>query len=157
MPQPPSIFVQRLLRWRFLFVINLLLIIFLGMTLGREFLRTREIRNEIASLQAQANQLAARNISLSELQTAVQTESFIEREARLKLGLKKPGEEVVVVKEIGKEGEGTRSEAQTENETDPLGLVLDAQTDQPRVANVTKWWYYFFDKSHYNALLSYDN
>lgn len=157
MPQPRSTFVQRIVKWRFFFVLNLLLVVFLGMTLGREFFRTREIQNEISELQAQADSLAARNIALSELQTAVQTESFIEREARLKLGMKKPGEEVVVIQgkaEGTTEGTGT---SVAENETDPLGLVLATQGDQPRTANVTKWWYYFFNKSSFNALLSYEN
>lgn len=125
------------------------------MTLGREFFRTREIQKEISALQAQADGLAARNIALSELQTAVQTESFIEREARLKLGMKKPGEKVVVVQEkMGDEGV-VNSEGGTPNETDPLNLVLQSQDGQTRVANSSKWWYYFFDKPRYNALLSY--
>ncbi|MBM5789967.1 hypothetical protein FJZ23_02695, partial [Candidatus Parcubacteria bacterium] len=107
----------------------------------------RDIRREIAALQSQADALAARNIALSELQTAVQTQSFIEREARLKLGLKKPGEEVVVVQE-GESGEGIGSDQQD----DPLGLVLDAQSAKEPVANATKWWYYFFNKNAYRAL-----
>jgi hypothetical protein len=35
--------------------------------------------------------------------------------------------------------------------------VLDVQEDRPRVANATKWWYYFFDKSTFRALLNYEN
>ncbi len=155
MPQPRTTFVQRIVKWRFFFVVNLLLVVFLGMTLGREFFRTREIQNEINELQAQADSLATRNIALSELQTAVQTESFIEREARLKLGMKKPGEKVVVVQEVEKGQTGQKGENQ--DVSDPLGLVLDTQESQPRIANATKWWYYFFDKTAFNALLSYEN
>lgn len=150
MPQPRTPFVQRLIRWRFLFAINLLLVSFLGWTLGREYLQNREIRNEIAELQTQADALAARNIQLGELQTAVQTQSFIEREARLKLGMKKPGEAVVVIQEgeIGQKGQI----GEKEKNEDPLGLVLDGETTAPQVANATKWWYYFFDKTALRAL-----
>lgn len=147
MPQSRTPFLQRLIRWRPLIAIVFLLAAFLGWTLGREYLQTRDIRREIAALQSQADALAARNIALSELQTAVQTQSFIEREARLKLGLKKPGEEVVVVQE-GESGEGIGSDQQD----DPLGLVLDAQSAKEPVANATKWWYYFFNKNAYRAL-----
>jgi cell division protein FtsB len=155
MPQARRTFIQRVIKWRFFFVVNLLLIIFLGMTLGREFFRTREIQNEINELQAQADSLSARNIMLSELQIAVQTESFIEREARLKLGMKKPGEEVVVVKDG--EVEQKVAEGSSEGSEDPLGLALWLQEDQPRVANATKWWYYFFNKSAFRVLLTYDD
>lgn len=150
MPQPRTVFLQRLIRWRFLIAINLVLIVFLGWTLGREYVQNREIRREIVDLQEQADALASRNIQLSELQTAVQTQSFIEREARLKLGMKKPGEEVVVIKE-GQTGETGQTGGQKADE-DPLGLVLDGETAAPQIANATKWWYYFFDKREYSAL-----
>lgn len=155
MPNPPSTFFSRLIRWRWLFVLNVLLVGFLGMTLGREYLRTREIQKEISELQAQADALATRNIQLGELQTAVQTQSFIEREARLKLGMKKPGEGVVVIQE-GEIGEKGQIGQKGENEIteDPLGLVLDAENSTPQVANSTKWWYYFFDKSSYTSYAS---
>ena len=130
--------------------------LFLGFTLGRELLKSREIQKEIAQLQAQADTLAARNIKLSELETAVQTQSFIEREARLKLGMKKFGEEVVVIQERGEEG-GASVEWEEETNGDPLGLILDAKTQAPSVANSTKWWYYFFNKKAYDELAHYES
>ncbi len=144
-------FISRLIQWRFLVVVNVLIIVFLGLTFGREYFRSREIQSEINKLQTQADTLVARNIALSELQTAIQTESFIEREARLKLGMKKPGEEVVVVKEAM---EVTEASEVTEkgNEADPLNLVLDNKTEQTRIANSTKWWYYFFDKKAFEGI-----
>lgn len=145
-----SLFISKLIRWRFLIVVNFLLIVFLGLTLGREFFRAREIQSEINQLQAQANSLAAKNISLTQFQTAMQTESFIEREARLKLGMKKPGEEVVVIREevAGQEKteEDKGGQEKTVNGNDPLDLVLDNQS-KIQIANPTKWWYYFFGEN----------
>lgn len=141
-----SSLVLRLVQWRFLIVINFVLIVFLALTLGREFFRSREIQSEINQLQAQADALAARNISLSELQTAMQTESFIEREARLKLGMKKPGEEVVVIQE---KKETMEEKEEMKNAADPLNLVLNNENEKIQIANPTKWWYYFFDKKSY--------
>jgi len=144
-------FISRLIRWRFLVVVNVVIIVFLGLTFGREFFRSREIQSEISKLQSQADTLASRNIALSELQTAIQTESFIEREARLKLGMKKPGEEVVVIQE----GNGEESQDGQEDKTDPLNLVLDDQSEPTRIANSTKWWYYFFDKKTFDGISKY--
>jgi len=146
-------FILRLIRWRFLIVVNVVIIVFLGLTFGREYFRSREIQSEISKLQTQADTLAARNIALSELQTAIQTESFIEREARLKLGMKKPGEEVVVIQE-GKVEEGIEDLDGPEVKSDPLDLVLDDQAGQLRIANSTKWWYYFFDKKSFDLISS---
>lgn len=153
MPSPRGTFFDRLIRWRLLLVVNLLVVAFLGVSLSREVVRSRAIGAEIAQLQAQADELAAQNIDLSELRTAMQTESYIEREARLKLGLKKSGETVVVVQD----GQGTgMGEGQTGDASDPLDLVLDDQETAVAVANPTKWWYYFFDKNSFNALIGYE-
>lgn len=150
MPAPKSSFVQRLIRWRFLLVINLFVIVLVGMSLGREVVRSRSIGEEISSLQAEAEALAARNIEISEIKSAMQTESYIEREARLKLGMKKPGETVVVIQE-----EAATREGDIVDPADPLGLIITETTDTS-VANPTRWWYYFFNKSHYNALSKYE-
>lgn len=152
MPSPRGTFFERLIRWRLLLVVNLLVVVFLGFSLSREVVRTRTIGAEIAQLQAQADELAAQNIDLSELRTAMQTESYIEREARLKLGMKKPGETVVVVQEEGTSAIGE----ETGDANDPLDLVLDDQMTTVVVANPTKWWYYFFDKNTFNVLSDYE-
>ena len=152
MPTPRGTFFERLIRWRLLLVVNLLVIVFLGLALSREVVRSRSINAQIAQLQAQADELAAQNIDLSQLRTAMQTESYIEREARLKLGMKKPGETVVVVQE----GTGAdRRVGEIADARDPLDLVLDGQ-EKIAVANPMKWWYYFFDKHVFNELASYD-
>jgi len=152
MPVSRGTFVQRLIRWRFLFIVNLLIIVFLAISLSREVIRTRAISAEIADLQAQADELAAQNIDLSQLKTAMQTESYIEREARLKLGLKKPGETVVVIQD---DSQGVEL-VQGADGTDPLGLIANGESVSMSVANPTKWWYYFFDKNAFNTLSDYE-
>lgn len=153
---PP--FIQRLIRWRFLIVVNLLIVIFLALSLGRNVVRSRAIDAEIDALQGQADELSTSNQEMLNLQTARQTESFIEREARLKLGLKKPGETVVVIQDTQSQN---LSEESTADPTDPLGYVIDESTGHVplsgnSLANPLKWWYYFFDKSTYDSLLDYE-
>lgn len=152
MPLPKGTFVERLIRWRLLLVVNVLVIAFLGVSLSREIVRSRAIGSEIEMLQAQADSLLANNIDLSELKTAMQTESYIEREARLKLGMKKPGETVVVIQD---EASLNAQEAGSDP-NDPLDYVLEDEGTDVAVANPQKWWYYFFDKQAFNALAEYD-
>lgn len=145
---------SRLFRWRFFFIINAVLILLLGFTLGREFFRARIIQKEIDALQAQADRLATRNSSLTELQTAIQTQSFIEREARLKLGMKKPGEEVVIIQE--KKNPSADYSFSPVDSSDPLGLVLADEGSSLQISNPTKWWYYFFNYSFFKTISYYD-
>jgi len=147
-------FLKKLFQWRLFFVVNVLLILFLGVTLGRDYLKTHEIQKEINDLQAEAGSLQAKNLSMSELQTAIQTESYIEREARLKLGMKKPGENVVIFTSSPTPQPTETSE--DHDPSDPLRLVLDTESKKT-VANATKWWYYFFDQSAFEALKVYEN
>lgn len=144
-------FAQKLIQWRYLLVVNAIIILFLGVSLGREVVRNQTINTEISALEVEAQELTARNIEISELKTAMQTESFIEREARLKLGMKKPGETVVVVQD-GNEV----VQPLTGDESDPLGYIIGTEELPIVVANPSKWWYYFFDKSMFNQISRYE-
>ncbi len=139
-----------MLEFRFLFIVNFIVLAFLAWSFGREFLRNREIQRDIASLQAEAYALQARNLEITRLHSTLQTESSIEREARLKLGLKKPGEQVVVIQP----GTQTTQEADGAAPSDPLG-ILSGESGVRTVANPVKWWYYFFHREAFRQLISY--
>lgn len=145
MPEARKPFWRRILEFRLLFLVNAIVLIALALSFGREWMRNREIREQIAALQSQADALETRNLEIADLNTAFRTQSFIEREARLKLGLKKPGENVVII-QSGQTTPVTNTDGETENVTqaqDPRALL--AQADAPaEVANPTRWWQYFF-------------
>lgn len=142
-----------MLELRLLVVVNAIILFILVLSFGREFVRNFEIQRDIALLQTQAEELAATNLQISQLNTAFQTESFIEREARLKLNMKKPGEQVVVIRSPEN---GIVTEPILEEGTDPLNLLAEEEFDPRSVANPNKWWYYFFDKPRFTELASYD-
>ncbi|TAK03817.1 septum formation initiator family protein [Patescibacteria group bacterium] len=140
MPEHRPSAISRLLHFRALFAVNLGVLALLGAAFGREWMRNRDIRDQIADLQGKAAALEARNVRIGELATMLQTESAIEREARLKLGLKKPGESVVVVRRD--EGTASAADRGASEPVDPRG-----------VANSSKWWAYFFDQPRYRTLV----
>jgi len=152
MPKPRTSFFKRLLGLRLLLVANMVVLVLLSLSFGREFVRNFEIQKEIERLQTQEEELAARNLQITKLNTAFQTESFIEREARLKLGMKKPGENVVVIQQPAVGGEPSDEE----EEKDPLNLLAEEEDPYRNLANSTKWWYYFFDRNRYKEMLSYE-
>ena len=145
MPETRKPFWRRVLEFRFLFLINALVFAALVFSFGREWMSDREIREQIERLQSQAASLEARNLEIADLNTAFRTESFIEREARLKLGLKKPGETAVIIEDgqasavSSTDGEAARVvQAQ-----DPRALLAQVD-DAEEVANPAKWWHHFF-------------
>ncbi len=135
---------RRIFHFRFLFAVNLAVAILLGYSFGREYIRNQSIQKDIRILEEKATALEARNLEIAKLQSTFQSETFIEREARLKLGMKKPGEKVVVVQRPWKRISGA-----------DIGLsgLDDGSSDQ--LANPVKWWYYFFDITRFRQLSSH--
>ncbi len=153
MPKSRKPFLRRILELRLFLVVNLLILFLLTLSFGREFVRNFEIQKDIERLQAQAEELEVTNLQISQLNTAFQTESFIEREARLKLGMKKPGEQVVVIQQEEETETGDDTLREDEN---PLNILAEDAEELESVANPTKWWYYFFDRSQFNQYVTYE-
>jgi cell division protein FtsB len=137
---------SRLLSSRTFLLINLLVLAFLVFSFSREFLRDYSLRQEIAELEAEEADLKSENSDLAALMDSIQTETYIEREARLKLGLVKPGENVIVLPDSSIVGPGGAA-----------GVLAapPAPEDLAAVANPRKWWYYFFDINKFNLIKVY--
>lgn len=105
----------------------------------REYLRSWQIDGEIRSLQAESERLQVRNFQISSLEASLQDGDYLEREARLKLGLRKEGEQVVVLRK--------------EDAPAPSQAVPIAAQD-PGWSNPKKWWTLFVDPKAYEAYVS---
>lgn len=108
---------------------TLLLVLVLGAVAFITFqlyMQKRQVDSEIARLREQSDNLSKDNGQLSELIKYLDTPEYKEREAREKLNLKKPGEEVVVLPEGSDQGQ-----------------VASAQTETK--SNPEKWFSYFFN------------
>ncbi len=101
-----------------------------GIGFAREALRARQIDREIQALKDEADSLRVRNFQVSSLQASLESGEFLEREARMKLGLQRAGERVVVL----------RKDA-------PLSEKNASQDARVAVewSNAKKWWTYFAD------------
>lgn len=123
----PDGLLQRLGTKRMVFVnAAVLAIVLYG--LGGEYLRSRVMSKEITKLESEAAALTAKNAESLAANQAGSTQAELEREARLKLNLRKPGEEVVIVR-----GDPAATER-----------VLVADDARGTASNAVKWWRYFF-------------
>jgi len=150
MPEHKKSFIRRILELRIFLVVNLLVLGFLALSFGREFMRDWEINREIDALRTEAEELQAHNLEIAQLNNELNSEMFIEGEARLKLGLVKPGEQLVVVMDDEAADSGVVTETYA-----PVQHLDYEPAELDTVANPTKWWYYFFDHAKYQTLKIY--
>lgn len=150
MPEHKKSLIRRILELRIFLVVNLLVLAFLALSFGREFMRDWEINREIEALRTEAEELEAHNLEIANLNNELNSETFIEGEARLKLGLVKPGEQLVVVVD-------EKDSALTNPDLNqaPLQHLDYKQDNYSEVANPIRWWYYFFDHNKYQTLKIY--
>lgn len=122
----------RLLGFKRVLVANLVIFAVVGWGFSGEYIRNREVQREVDRLKAQADELEAKNTEIADLGKRYSTNEMLEREARLKLNLRKPGEEVVVVQA----GPGRADAGQ------PVPARAVGKAEPP--SNLGRWWQYFF-------------
>lgn len=120
---------KKVFGWKIIVVMNLALVFVFGFNFAKEFIKNRRLNVEIKKLEVLAREAEAKNLDILNLAEYLDTEQFLEEEARTKLGLKKPGEEALVVN-IPQLGAPTGTEAKKKLE----------------LSNAQKWWKYFFEK-----------
>lgn len=124
---------------KLLLVLLVASVILLGVKVAGEWRKHSKINDEIARMRSEADRLESRNLEILELSKELTNEEFLEREARLKLGLQRPGETVLVL------GRESGAEEVKTDFRDP---------EASRTRNAKRWWYYFFDHDRFGALKS---
>jgi len=107
-----------------LFLIVLILILFfLSLSLFKELKKRNEKGRELISKKEEIMKLEEENKKIEEIVSSGGTDLLKEREARLKLGLKEPGENVMI---IIKQAEGK---------------TVDNTSNEEKIeSNLIKWW-----------------
>lgn len=112
-----------------LFVVSLL----------REISDRDKIQREIERLADDISRMDNANNELERFVSSWEDSSQLEREARIKLGLKKSGEQVVV---IDRDNQQTSQSNIITSDRRVIGSVIDQET---QTSNINKWWKYFFN------------
>lgn len=114
-------------------VVLVLLLVYTLFLLGRSVYFNYQTNQEIRALKTSIVQDKDEVENLKNLIAYYQTESFRELEARRKLGLKKPGEEVVSLPE--------NVSAPNLPEKQKAATILEKRFESP---NYQKWWEFIF-------------
>lgn len=97
----------------------------LAVSFGRAFYRDYEIRQQIKALQVKVDELEGKKLESLNLLGYVKSEAYVEDVARQQLGLKKPGERVIIVDAATSTGPQVTAE------------------QRPATPSWKKWWWYF--------------
>lgn len=114
---------------KFVAFIGFIFILAISFPLAKQISKRYYIDEEIKELENEISSLESQNGNLKDFISYLESDSFIEEQARLNLGLKKEGEKVVVIKEAEIK----------EN------LILTEENEK-RTSNPARWWKYFFVK-----------
>lgn len=106
-------------------IIALVFLLLILVPLAKSYSRKRLVEKEIAGIQQEIADFEAKNKDLKEMIDYLQSDQSLEEQARLNMGLKRPGETVAVI----------------EGEISGPGVISPALVDQ--TPNWQKWWRYF--------------
>lgn len=113
-----------------LLIVGILILVTLAFY--KDYQQQQDINKELSQLQTEVKQLHGKKIELARLMDILESSNYIEKEARLRLGLKKPGEKVISVPE------NARPEPQVLGEATKL---------TPATPIYQQWFDYFFLKT----------
>lgn len=126
--------IKRILGSKILVISEIIIVIFVSLALGKELVRRHQVQNDIESLKKEIASLEAKNLELTELTKYFASQAFKEEQARIKLGMQKEGESVVIVPE---------NQNQTINQADSVEQGI---SEKEKISNPQRWWNYFFAK-----------
>lgn len=144
-------FIKKLLSSKvFLFLISFALV-GLTVSVGRESYRKYQLTKEINRLKSEIERLEKEDQNLANLLEYFEDESYLEKEARLKLNLQKPGEKLVIIseeegKQLEQSGRGDSTDNDSNNQRESDQLNEDWSNQKEEEVNFWKWWEYFFQK-----------
>jgi len=119
--------------------ISVVVLIFFLVGLVREIISRREINKQVSSLENQIDGLKSQNSQIGELINTWQDGGRLEKEARLRLGLQKPGEKTIIISQPEPIISSSKSLADVTNIPSEL-----SEMSNDSVSNPAKWIHYFF-------------
>jgi cell division protein FtsB len=119
-------------KWPLFLIANIAILFVVGVSTVRETYRGWSVDREISALEQKAASLEGRRSELANFADKLQSPQYVEREARAKLGLQKPGEHVIILEGVS----ATSSEWSIEI-TPPPPVAIDTRS------NPKRWWDYF--------------
>ncbi|MEK7558010.1 MAG: septum formation initiator family protein [Patescibacteria group bacterium] len=126
----------------FLTFLGLIVIVLISFPLAKNISNRYKVNHEIKELEKEIANLENKNSNFKDLVSYLESNQFVEEQARLKLGLKKEGEDVVVIKN----GLDNKIENNLTATSSSIFNIpgLDKANLVNSISNLQKWLKYFF-------------
>lgn len=134
--------IKKILGSRITLFLLLLGFIWLVLNAVDVYYKKYKINKQIEDLRAQIASAEKSNQQISEMINYLGSQSFLEKEAREKLNMKKPGEEVVIIEPQKEQATSTQEVLPGKNETEKNNNLT--QEPPKSESNLAKWWKFFF-------------
>jgi cell division protein FtsL len=134
--------IKKILASRITLFFLLLAFIWLIVNVVNVYYRKYKINKEIEDLKAQIASADKSNQQISEMIDYLGSSSYLEKQAREKLNMKKPGEEVVII-EPQKEPAASSSPISQGTVSENKNNSPAGESQKP-ASNYSKWWKFFF-------------
>ena len=125
---------QKLLKSKIFFIFLIPILLALTVGIFQKLYYRYEVKGELDKLNAEIANLNKQKNDLSQLIDYYKNESNLEKEARVRLNLKKEGEKVVII---------LPQATSTDKNSETISQSFD---DIGNLPNYKQWWYYFFGK-----------
>jgi len=136
------------LNQKILALFGLAILIFISIPLVKNIVQRRNVEKEINNIETEINRVENKNNELRKLIDYFGSGQFLEEQARLNFGLKKSGEEAVVIKDGLIASTGTNSNLSSQMGAGQIFSLPVLNTDEKSVSkketNLSKWRAYFF-------------
>jgi cell division protein FtsB len=129
---------------KFIFIIALAVILILSFPVIKNFSQRDKAAKEIKELEKEIELIGNKNEELRQLVDYLNSDQYIEGQARLNFGLKKPGEEAAVIEMDGENKDNRSGNAGQESVYIIPGL--EEKNNSKPLTNPQKWLNYFFKK-----------
>lgn len=120
---------------KFFLLLAFVALVFIFISIFKETYRKNQVKKEITDLQEEAQRISKDNADIKEKIAYLESPEYQIKEAKDKLGLQNPEENVIVVK------------PNVEKEPEANSLENENSENIPRIEempNYLKWWNYFF-------------
>ena len=125
---------QKLLKSKIFFIFLIPILLALTVGIFQKLYYRYEIKGDLDKLNVEIADLNKQKNDLNQLVDYYKNESNLEKEARIRLNLKKEGEKVVI---ILPQATSTGESSET---------ISKVSTDIGNLPNYKQWWYYFFGR-----------
>lgn len=118
-------------------VLGLIVVAAIAWPLFKNISKQYRVNSEIEELKKEIAAFESKNSDLKKTLSYLESDQFSQEQARISLNYKKPGEEVVIVKNLEDQNSANNDLSAASN--------FNAFAVEP-ISNPTRWWRYFFLK-----------